>query len=208
VASQLGNRIQHALRAYTPREQKAVKAAATTFRQNPEIDTEKAIMELGVGEALVSMLEGKGAPSIVQRTLIRPPSSRLGPVTPEERAKVIKESPVFGQYERQIDRESAHEMLMKRTAQAAEATASEPASGAGRRSGELERHGEFQLPPAPTAEDRRRIARNSRREDDESDRSSTSSRRQSASEAFTKSVLRSLGSAIGRALGDMFRGRR
>src|SRR5690606_37325118 len=80
VSAQLGNRIQHALRAFTPREQRAVKAAATTFRQNPEIDTERTILELKVGEALVSMLENKGEPSIVQRTLIRPPDSCLGPI--------------------------------------------------------------------------------------------------------------------------------
>src|SRR5690606_29464010 len=81
VLSQLGNRVQHALRAYTPREQKAVRAAAETFCPNPELDTERVITELGVGEALVSTLEGKGVPSVVQRTMIRPPSSRLGPIT-------------------------------------------------------------------------------------------------------------------------------
>ena len=105
VAGQLGNRIQHALRAFTPREQKAVKAAATTFRPNPDLDTEKVIMELGVGEALVSTLEAKGTPAMVGRTLIRPPSGRLGPVTADERQAVIKASPVFGQYEKTIDRE-------------------------------------------------------------------------------------------------------
>ncbi|MEM8627338.1 MAG: helicase HerA-like domain-containing protein, partial [Pseudomonadota bacterium] len=109
VSSQLGNRVQHALRAFSPREQKAVRAAATTFRQNPELDTEKVIMELGVGEALVSTLEDKGTPSIVQQTLIRPPSSRLGPAKPSEREAVINQSPIAGQYEKAIDRESAYE---------------------------------------------------------------------------------------------------
>jgi DNA helicase HerA-like ATPase len=114
VSSQLGNRIQHALRAFSPREQKAVRAAASTFRQNPAIDTEKAIMELGVGEALVSTLMKKGEPSMVQRTLIRPPSSRLGPLEEEERAELMKKSPLAGIYEKAVDRESAYEMLEKR----------------------------------------------------------------------------------------------
>jgi len=114
VSSQLGNRIQHALRAYTPKEQRAIKAAAETFRQNPDIDTEAAIRELGVGEALVSTLLDKGEPSIVQRTLIRPPESRIGPLTAEERQRIMDYSPVQGRYEEAIDNESAHEMLAKR----------------------------------------------------------------------------------------------
>jgi uncharacterized protein len=114
VLAQLGNRIQHALRAYTPRDQKAVKAAATTFRQNPKIDTEKAITELGKGEALVSMLEGNGVPSIVERTLICPPSARLGPVSPQERTQVLRSSPVQGKYDTPIDNESAYELLSQR----------------------------------------------------------------------------------------------
>ncbi len=120
VSAQLGNRVQHALRAFTPQEQKAVKAAATTFRKNPDLDTEKVIMELKVGEALVSMLENKGEPSMVQRTLIRPPEARLGPVSKDERLSVIEYSPVFGKYEEAVDRESAHEMLTKRTEAAAQ----------------------------------------------------------------------------------------
>lgn len=120
VSAQLGNRVQHALRAFTPQEQKAVKAAATTFRKNPELDTEKVIMELKVGEALVSMLENKGEPSIVQRTFIRPPEGRLGPVTKDERLSVIEYSPVYGKYEEAVDRESAHEILTKRTEAAAQ----------------------------------------------------------------------------------------
>ena len=99
VSGQLGNRIQHALRAFTPREQKAVRAAAETFRPNPKIDTARVIMELAVGEALVSMLEGKGTPSMVERTLIRPPAGRLGPITPAERAQVMADSPLSGKYE-------------------------------------------------------------------------------------------------------------
>ena len=105
VSSQLGNRVQHALRAFTPLEQKAVKAAATTFRANPAFNTEKAIMELGVGEALVSTLDDKGQPTIVQRTLIHPPNSRVGPVTDAERKAIIAESPVAGVYDKRIERE-------------------------------------------------------------------------------------------------------
>jgi uncharacterized protein len=111
VLSQLGNKVQHALRAYTPRDQKAVKAAATTFRANPAFDTEKAITELGKGEALVSVLDLKGVPTMVERTMIRPPSSQMGPITPEERRKLIEASPVFGQYDEVEDRESAYELL-------------------------------------------------------------------------------------------------
>ena len=114
VLAQLGNRIQHALRAYTPREQKAVKAAAETFRQNPRFDTAEAITQLGVGEALVSTLEKKGVPSMVQRTLIRPPSSRMGPITEAERRDVIRNSPVYGLYDEEIDRDSAYEVLQRR----------------------------------------------------------------------------------------------
>ncbi|MEM7776485.1 MAG: helicase HerA-like domain-containing protein [Pseudomonadota bacterium] len=121
VSSQLGNRIQHALRAYTPKEQRAVRAAAETFRQNPEIDTEKAILELGVGEALVSFLENRGEPSVVQRTLIRPPDARIGPLSADERAGFIARSPVAGKYDTMVDRESAHEIVAKRVAQRAEA---------------------------------------------------------------------------------------
>ena len=128
VLAQLGNRVQHALRAYTPREQKAVKTAADTFRPNPDFDCAKAITQLGTGEALVSTLEDKGVPSMVQRTLIRPPASRLGPITPQERAKLIAESPVAGQYDETIDRESAFEMLQKKAADAQ--SAEEQASAA------------------------------------------------------------------------------
>ncbi len=115
VSSQLGNRIQHALRAFTPKEQRAVKAAAQTFRQNPDLDTEAAILELGVGEALVSTLENKGEPSVVQRTLVRPPEAQIGPLTPEERTQAIGRSPVANKYETAVDRESAYEILEKRT---------------------------------------------------------------------------------------------
>jgi uncharacterized protein len=116
VLGQLGNRVQHALRAFTPRDQKAVQAAAQTFRPNPKLDTAKAIMELGKGEALVSFLEGNGTPAMVERVLIRPPSARIGPITSEERKAIMDASPVKGKYDTAIDAESAYEILQKRVA--------------------------------------------------------------------------------------------
>jgi DNA helicase HerA-like ATPase len=121
VAGQLGNRVQHALRAFTPRDQKAVKSAAETFRANPQIDVASAITELKVGEALVSLLQEDGSPSIVQRTLIAPPRSRLGPLEPKERAIIQSISPCAGKYDEAIDRESAEEILAARGAAAAAA---------------------------------------------------------------------------------------
>ena len=122
VLAQMGNRIQHALRAYTPRDQKAVATAASTFRPNPAFKTEDVISQLGKGEALVSVLDLKGVPSMVERTIIRPPSSRMGPITPEERQKIIKNSPVYGSYEEAEDRESAYEILTKRAEERSAAT--------------------------------------------------------------------------------------
>jgi len=121
IAGQLGNRVQHALRAFTPRDQKAIRAAAETFRINPDLDVETAITELKVGEALVSTLEMDGSPSIVQRTLIAPPRSRLGPITPKERAIVQSISPFDGKYEAVVDRESAAEVLAQKSHDAAAA---------------------------------------------------------------------------------------
>ena len=119
VLAQLGGRVQHALRAFTPRDQKAVKAAAQTFRPNPKLDTARVIMELGKGEALVSFLEGGGTPSMVERVMIRPPTARIGPVTPEERKAIMNKSPFKGKYDTAIDAESAYEMLQKRVADTA-----------------------------------------------------------------------------------------
>ena len=119
VAGQLGNRVQHALRAFTPKDKKAIKAAADTFRINPDLDVEQAITELRVGEALVSTLQEDGAPSVVQRTLVKPPRSRLGPVTAKERAIIKSISPVEGKYDSAVDRESAAEVLEQKAADAA-----------------------------------------------------------------------------------------
>jgi DNA helicase HerA-like ATPase len=114
VLAQLGNRVQHALRAFTPRDQKAVRAAAETFRQNPKFSTEEAITQLAVGEALTSTLEGKGTPTMVERTHIAPPMAQVGPVSPQERAQCLTESGFKGKYDTMIDRDSAYEELMKR----------------------------------------------------------------------------------------------
>ena len=125
VLAQLSNRVQHALRAFTPRDQKSVRAAADTFRPNKDLDTAKVITELGKGEALVSFLEGNGVPSMVERTMIRPPSARIGPVTPAERKAVIDKSPMKGKYDTPVDSESAYEILQKRM----QGTAASPAPG-------------------------------------------------------------------------------
>jgi uncharacterized protein len=123
VLGQLGNRVQHALRAFTPRDQKAVKAAAETMRANPKFKTEDAITELGVGEALVSFLDEKGRPSVVERVYVMPPASRIGPITPDERKSVIAASQVAGVYEKTVDRESAYEKLKGRAASSTAAPA-------------------------------------------------------------------------------------
>ncbi len=199
VLAQLGNRVQHALRAYTPREQKAVRTAADTFRPNPDFDCSTAITQLGTGEALVSLLETKGVPSVVQRTLIRPPSSRMGIITDEERRRVLAVSPVAGQYDQAVDRESAAEFLQKRAAASAsraqEAREEEVVDG--------NPWGE------PSAKPRRRADRHDDDDDFEEEyrrRRSTrysrprSSNRQTVAEAAIKSVVRSVGSSLGRAL--------
>ncbi|HZR45060.1 MAG TPA: helicase HerA-like domain-containing protein, partial [Candidatus Manganitrophaceae bacterium] len=121
VLGQLGNRIQHALRAFTPRDQKAVKAAAQTFRSNPKLNVEKAISELGVGEALVSLLDEKGEPGVVERALIVPPQSRIGPIPPEAYRQIVQRSVLYGHYEKAIDRESAYEKLRARAERTAPA---------------------------------------------------------------------------------------
>jgi DNA helicase HerA-like ATPase len=114
VLGQLGNRVQHALRAFTPRDQKAVRSAAQTMRVNPGLDTEKVISELSVGEALVSLLDEKGRPAMVERAFILPPASRIGPITDGERTGIIRSSVIFGHYEQRVDRESAYEILRSR----------------------------------------------------------------------------------------------
>ncbi len=184
ILGQLGNRVQHALRAFTPRDQKAVKAAAETFRVNPELNVETAITELGVGEALVSFLDAKGTPQPVERGLVLPPKSRVGPVEAEERRETIAGSVLFGHYETAIDRESAYEILNNR------AKRSEPSptdSGPGFDWGEIVLGG--------------------------SKRGSSRRGGQSVLEAAAKSAARSIGQEVGRqiirgVLGSLLGGRR
>ncbi len=170
VLGQLGNRIQHALRAYTPADQKGLKAAASSFRTNPEFNTAEAIQALGVGEALVSVLDEKGAPTVVQKTLIRPPVSRLGPLTPAERAAVLGASPLHGIYEAAIDRESAFEVLRARTEARTRAEAEAEARS---------------VPPARPKTPRAPAAGRGR---------------QTLTETFAKQFLRTLASAAGREI--------
>src|SRR5947208_13879976 len=125
VLGQLGNRVQHALRAFTPRDQKAVTAAAQTFRQNPKLKVEKVLTELGVGEALVSMLDENGSPQIVDRAKIVPPRSQVGAITPDQRKQIIQSSAIAGHYEKAVDRESAYEKLQARPTEQA-STAGDP----------------------------------------------------------------------------------
>jgi len=131
VLAQLGNRVQHALRAYTPRDQKAVKATAQTMRQKPGLDMETAITELAVGEALVSFLDAKGRPSVTERVFVLPPGSQLGPISPQQRQQLLQDSLVAGVYEKEIDRASAYEMLQERASAAAPAAASPNGGAAG-----------------------------------------------------------------------------
>jgi DNA helicase HerA-like ATPase len=131
VLGQLGNRVQHALRAFTPRDQKAVKAAAETFRSNPKLDVAEAITQLGVGEALISFLDGKGMPGVVERATVCPPHGQIGPITPEQRQNLMKSSLVAGVYDQAVDRESAYERLKGRAQQQRAATTQTQAASGG-----------------------------------------------------------------------------
>jgi uncharacterized protein len=130
IIAQLGNRVQHAMRAFTPADQKAVRAAAETFRPNPKLNTAQVIMELGKGEALVSFLEGGGTPTMVDRAMIRPPSARIGPITPAERQAVMSKSPLKGKYDTAVDPISAFEILQRRLADGGALPPAGSASGA------------------------------------------------------------------------------
>ena len=202
VLAQLGNRVQHALRAFTPQEKKAVRIMAQTFRPNPKLAVEDAITELGVGEALVSFLEEDGTPAVVQRAFVCPPESRVGVIAPEERRDRIRDSIHFGNYETMVDRESAFEILRNRT---------------DRRMARDRR--EAQPPPAyghpePRCQEPPRTYRQPEpRYEEPPSRRSPGRPRESMAEAFAKSALRSIGSSIGRqiirgVLGSILGGRR
>ena len=173
VLGQLGNRVQHALRAFTPADQKAVKTAAQTFRPNPAIDTATAITELAIGEALVSTLDDQGSPTPVERALIVPPSSRIGPLSPEERSSMVQRSPLKGVYDELIDRESAFELLKARREAQPAASGAATSQTTQESTSFFSRVGEFMSP---------------------------SGKRQGFGEAIVKSVLRSVGSNIGRQI--------
>jgi hypothetical protein len=191
VLSQLGNRVQHALRAFSPRDQKAVKAAAETMRDNTSLDEEAAITELGVGEALVSFLDEKGRPTVVERAFILPPQGQIGPITPDQRQRIIQSSLVAGVYEKVVDRESAYEVLKHRAEQKqaqADATAATTAqANTDNSSGSILGSLGGML--------------------------GGTNRRQGAVEAMVKSAARSIGSQVGRqilrgVLGGIFGGRK
>jgi len=186
VLAQLGNRVQHALRAYTPQEQKGVRAAASSFRANPKIDTETVITELGVGEVLISTLDEKGVPTIVDRAFVVPPVGHIGPITPEQRVALIANSLVAGVYENAIDRESAFELLKVKT--------------------------EAKLAEQQAVAESEAAAKEAEKEAKEEARASKGSGRDSAIEAFAKSAARSVGTNIGRqivrgVLGSIFGGK-
>jgi hypothetical protein len=198
ILAQLGNRVQHALRAFTPKDQKDLEKAATTYRANPRFDTATAIREVGTGEAVTSFLEAKGIPGMVERTLVRPPSSQVGPIDAATRAQVIAASPLCGKYDQVIDRDSAFETLRARAEAAAREAARDEAEAA-------------------RTEEEEREFRNARRYDPKMPRkkptTSRSSRSDSVGEAFAKSFARQLGTRSGQAivrgvLGTLFGKRR
>jgi DNA helicase HerA-like ATPase len=209
ILGQLGNRVQHALRAYTPRDRKALRAAAETFRQNPAFDAVEAIPDLGTGEALVSTLDPDGAPTMVQRTLIRPPSSRLGPLSDAERKEVIQDSPLFGVYDDPIDRKSAFEMLTGR----AEAAIPAAAEGGGLTIDFEQFNSARRYVPVNRPEPRaQHIPTGRAAPKEKAAPKRRGSNRQTVAEAAMKSFARSVSSRIGRevvrgVLGGMFRGR-
>ena len=187
ILGQLGNRIMHALRAFTPKDQKAVRAAAETFRQNPAVDAEKALTELEVGEALISLLDPKGTPIPVERAWVLPPRSQIGPIPPEERVRISRMSPLASLYSQVTDRESAYELLNKRIAISAENAAKEQAEAAKAKEAAAQAKQEKAAAPA-------------RRGD-------------SMIEAVAKSALRSASSQMGRTiirsiLGSLFGGKK
>ncbi len=202
VAGQLGNRVQHALRAFTPREQKAIKAAAETFRANPDLNVETAITELKVGEALVSVLMADGAPSPVQRTLVKPPRGRVGPVTPEERKILIETDLVGAKYDTRVDRESAEELLSAKATEASAAAAEAKAQDEAEKAALAQAKDDAR---AAKEAERQRLAE--QREADRQARMEEAARRKAEREAANnpwnravKSATQSASSAAGRAV--------
>jgi DNA helicase HerA-like ATPase len=196
VLSQLGNRVQHALRAFSPRDQKAVKAAAETMRDNPDLNEQTAITELGVGEALVSFLDEKGRPGIVERAFILPPQGQIGPITAQQRQQLMQSSLVAGVYERSVDRESAHEILKARAEQSAQAAAAQV---------DAEKQPKAAAQPATAGGGLGGVLGDIL--------GGRGGRREGAAEALAKSAARAIGSQVGRSLirgvlGSLFGGKR
>jgi hypothetical protein len=196
VLSQLGNRVQHALRAFSPRDQKAVRAAAETMRDNPDLDEATVITELGVGEALVSFLDAKGRPSMVERAFIVPPQGQIGPITAAQRQQLMQTSLVAGAYDKAIDRESAHEILKARAEEAAQAAAAQA---------QAEQQAKASAQPAASGGGLGGVLGDIL--------GGRGGRREGAVEAMAKSAARSMGSQVGRAimrgvLGSIFGGKR
>ncbi|MEH3158953.1 MAG: DUF853 family protein [Sphingomonas taxi] len=197
VAGQLGNRVQHALRAFTPRDQAAVRSAAETFRANPGVDVATAITELKVGEALVSLLQPDGSPSPVERTLIKPPASRVGPVTPPERAVMIQTDAIGAKYDTAIDRESAEEILAAKTQEAAASAAATRAADDAAKAAALQAKEE-----ARTAKEQARVAAAQAKADAQAQRAAE---REAANSPWTKamtSATRAASSSIGRQVAN------
>jgi len=181
ILGQLGARVQHALRAFTPKDKKAVKAVAETFRENPDLDTRSVITELGIGEALVSVLDESGSPTPVERVLVRPPTSRIGPLTDTERSDTMGRSPLKGRYEDDIDRESAFEMLKKKAVEASRVEKAEIARQ--------------EQEEAKAKEEKAKA-----KEEKAAARSSGGRKRQGIGETMMKSVVRTVGSSLGRQI--------
>ncbi|MCF3594248.1 DUF853 domain-containing protein [Rhodobacteraceae bacterium LMO-12] len=199
ILGQLGNRVQHALRAFTARDRKALRLAAETYRENPDFDIEEAIREVGVGEAVTSMLENKGVPGVAQRTLIRPPSSQLGPIEPGERAALINGSPIAGKYEELLDRRSAYEILAKRAADAAKAAEEAEDKEAEMEMAEREFNAGRRYSGSRVGRSTSRSTRKARKDE-------------SFGEAITRNVMKELSGTTGRRIvrglfGGLFKGR-
>jgi len=196
VLGQLGNRVQHALRAFTPRDQKAVKAAADTMRAKPGLDIATAIGELAVGEALVSLLDEKGRPSITERVYVLPPGSQIGPITPAQRQALLQASLVAGVYEKTVDRESAYEKLSGRVAGAAAA----PAPAGGSLADEATRAVNHGQPPAPAPADEGGGLGGALKDVLFGSTGPRGGRKEGLAESAARSAMRSIGSAVGREI--------
>jgi uncharacterized protein len=205
VAGQLGNRVQHKLNAFTPRDQQAVQSAAETFRPNPEIDVKQAITELKIGEALVSLLQPDGSPSPVQRTLIKPPSSRVGPITSEERSVLVTTDAIGSKYDNLVDRDSAQEMLGAKAAEAAAAAAETRAQTEAAKAAATQAKADAvaQREQLRLQREQERLDAQRRRESErEEARRAREAARPSMTDKMVQSAGRSIASSVGRQIGN------